>query len=136
VLTPSELLIEGEKLLGNYNVEVARWQVDRWVSTVPPLYVILTDHRIILQPHIRKRYEPAIIPVRYLARVVELDAPPRRGVILHLTTGHQIGMFIASHKTREVLHNLHKMMQPVPPRFNAELDLGSLRKIIDVVQGL
>lgn len=132
MLTPAELLKEGEELLGSYNVEIARWQSDRWVSTVPTLYIVLTDHRMILQPHTRKRYEPAIIPARYITQVTELEAPYRHGVLMRLATGHQIGMFISGRFNREVLRNLHRMMRPIKPmQFNPQLDIQQLQKLID-----
>jgi hypothetical protein len=137
VLTAQQLLEDEEILLGAYNVSIARWQRDHWVSTLPALYVVLTDHRMILQPHTRKRYQPAIIPRRYLDRVEELEIPYRHGLMVYLKTGHQMGMLVGARTCREMLRDLHKMMTPSSPvRFETQLDLGRLQKIIDYVANL
>jgi hypothetical protein len=137
VLTAQQLLEDEEILLGAYNVSIARWKVDRWVSTQPALYVVLTDHRMILQPHTRKRYQPAIIPRRYLARVKELEIPYRFGVMIYLRTGHQMGMLVDARTYRAMLRDLHRMMSPTSPvRFEARLDLERLQKIIEYFANL
>lgn len=132
MLTAGQLLEEGEVLIGDYNVEIARWRDGNWTPTIPPLYVVLTDHRMILQPHARKRLDPAIIPARYIKEVRELDTDNRHGIMLHLKTGHQISMFVSGDPNRGMLRGLRAMMTPPSPvRFEPQLDLGGLQKLID-----
>ena len=136
MLTPKDILRDGETLVGNFHVEIVRWTGHEWASTPPPLYVILTDHRIVLQPQIRKRHEPAIIPARYITHVEELRTDRRRGIILRLKTGHRIGMFIAG-DNRFVLRAVHKMMAPSSPvKFESDLELSSIRKMIEYLGSL
>ena len=133
MLTPKDILKDGESLIGNFHVEIVRWTGSEWASTPPPLYVILTDHRMVLQAQTRKRYEPAYIPAQYIARVEELKGDRRRGVSLFLKTGHRISMFIAG-DNRPVLRAVRRMTAPTSPvQFNEDLDIESIRKMIDFI---
>lgn len=133
MLTANELLIDGERLINNYNVEIARWRDDRWSSTIPPLYATLTNHRLILQPHSRKRLEPAVIPNRYLTNVLKMDKTHRPGVILCLQTGHQIALFVTNDPDYSLLDNLRYATNPNRPQrqeFKPSIDLVGIRKLI------
>lgn len=132
MLTANELLVEGEELVGDYQVTIARWRESSWMPTLPTLYMILSDHRIILQPQTRKRHEPAIIPRQYITKVEELRVGFRRGVHIFLKTGHQISMFITDDPQRKVLRSLRaEFVPPSPVKFQPEIDLASLQKLIE-----
>ena len=131
MLTADEILVEGEELIGDYNAQIARWTEGTWTSTLPTLYVILSDHRLILQPHSRKRHEPAVIPRTYIKKADELIMGIRHGVLIYLTTGHQIGMFIADDPERNVYRTLkHRFIPPKPIPWKPELNLDSIEKMI------
>jgi hypothetical protein len=131
VLTADQLLKEGETFIEDYNIEIARWTNTHWTSTVPPLYAILTDHRIILQPHTRKRYDPAIIPTSYVTNVVRLNTD-RNGIMLYLKTGHRIGMFVTADPQDTLLHNLQRRKAPKRQvHFDGEFDAATVRRIIE-----
>jgi hypothetical protein len=137
VLTAEELLLEGERMIGDYNLEIARWHTDHWATTIPPLYAILTDHRLILQPHTRKRHDPAIIPASYISRVQDIDEGNRFIVVLHLKNDQKISMFIPKRQHTEIMRNLRTVTAPNAPRkFEVRLDLGSLKKLIEFVSDL
>lgn len=131
VLTANELMVEGEKLLGNYNIEIARFRNDRWTSTVPPLFAIVTNQRLILQPHARKRHEPAIIPGKYIAKVIDMDVEQRHIVNLTIKTGHQINMFIAGPQSEELAGHLRTLARRRgPTKIESPLDLEAIQKMI------
>lgn len=137
MLTADELLVEGETLIGDYQVQIARWRDNVWTPTLPTLYMILTNYRMILQPHSRKRHEPAIIPKRYISKVEELKMDFRRGVVLHLPTGHIVGMFIGDDPQRQVLRSLRAtFVPPSPVIFRPEIDLQNLNKLIEFLDNL
>lgn len=131
MLTPEELLLEGETLLGSYSVEIARYKNERWVSTLPALFAVITDQRLILQPHTRKRHDPAIIPGRYIAKVTDMDVERRHMLMLTIRTGHQISMFIAGPQCAEIAAHLRAMM-PTRTRHlvNTDLEADTVRKMI------
>jgi hypothetical protein len=133
VLTADHFLIDGETFIDDYNVEIARWSNSRWCSTVPPLYGILTDHRIVLQPQTRKHYDPAIIPTTYIAGVTELNAE-RHGIMLHLKTGHRIGMFISGDPEHRMLLNLRALKVPRRAvRFEGDFNISTIQRIIEYI---
>lgn len=137
MLTADELLLEGEKLIGDYQVQIARWRDNVWTATLPTLYMIVSNYRVILQPHSRKRHEPAIIPKRYITDVEELKMGFRRGVIIHLRTGHLIGMFIGDDPQRKVLRSLRAaFVPPSPVIFKPDIDLENLNKLIEFLDKL
>ncbi len=134
MLTADELLKDGEELLGDYNIEIARWINEGWFPTMPPLYAILSDHRIILQPHARKRHEPAIIPTSYIVRVREIQSGYRRGILLELKTGHKIGMFVSGDPRQQMIPKIKEAILPhnqEKRKYKIELDLGSIQKMIN-----
>jgi hypothetical protein len=131
VLTADEILKEGEVFIGAYNVEIARWSKDQWAATIPPLYAILSDHRLILQPHARKQYAPAVIPTSYITGVRLLNSP-RHGIMLLLKTGHRIGMFVALDPEQTLLNNLQNLKPPKRDvRFTGEFDTSTIQKLIE-----
>lgn len=136
MLTAQELMIEGETLLGNYNVEIARYKNDHWVSTLPALFAIVTDQRLILQPHTRKRHEPAIIPGRYIAKVVSMEVERRHMLMLKIRTGHQISMFITGPQCDELAAHLRTMARPRKQvQFRGDLEADTVRKMIEFFNG-
>lgn len=138
MLTADEILLEGETLIGHYYLEIARWRDGTWSPTLPPLYTIITDLRLVLQPHSRKNHEPAVIPARYITQIQEFTDQFRHGMLLHLSTGHRIALFIPNHQREEIVRNM-RTIAVTPVRSSGHemhLDLGSLKKLIDFVSNL
>jgi hypothetical protein len=94
VFNESELLLEGESSIGRFQVVVARYTASEWVSTVPPLDVIVTNYRLILHPQTRRPHQPASIPNTYITRVAEVELGQRAAVEICLKTGHRLFFFI------------------------------------------
>lgn len=138
MLTKDELLVDGETFIADYNVEIARWKDRRWSSTVPPLYVILTDQRMILQPHARKRREPAIIPTRYITGVAAI-VNPRHGLVIYLKNNYQLGMFVAGGAQQDMLNKLHELRDPKyrqQTQYEIALEQTYLQKLIQYFEQL
>ena len=138
MLAAKDLLLEGEQFIGDYHVEIARWKDGIWSAMIPPLYAIITDRRLIPQPHSRKHHEPAVIPARYITKIQEFTYQFRHGIIMHLTTGQRLAIFIPNLKRGEILQNIRTITVPSKKseRQEIQLDLGSLKKLIDYVSGL
>lgn len=131
VHTAEHFLVEGESFIDDYNVEIARWSNSHWSSTIPPLYAILTNFRIILQPHTRKHYDPAIIPTSYVYNVTELNAG-RHGIMLHLRTGHRIGMFVSGDPRRDFMANLRRLRGSKPNfKIDGDFNINTIQRLID-----
>lgn len=138
VLKPEELLTEGEQLIDQYDTEIARWKDGTWSSVIPPLNVIVTGLRIILQLRTRKKYEPAIIPTNCVKSMKEFSEKGRPGIILFIETGEHIAYFIPHKRHEEILRNMRTVTAPStrPTSIDIQLDLGSLRRLIDRVSDL
>jgi len=137
VLTAEELLHEDEKFHGYFTVEVARWSTMEklWTSTVPPLYMIVTDQRLILQPQSRKRHDPAILPGSCIRRVEELHQNFRSGVLLYVSTDMILSFFVPSKDLKLLMRHLKTMtLPPSPVQFDEKIELGSLEKIITFIK--
>ena len=131
MLTAEELLQDGEVFLGAYNIEIARWTNDHWSPTMPPIYAILSDHRLILQPQTRKHKEPAIIPTSYVSMVKRLNSP-RHGIMLFLRTGHRIGIFVAADPEETLLHHMQHLKPPKREiKFDGEFSPSTVQRLIE-----
>lgn len=131
------LLAEGETIIGRYQAEIARWTNERWVSTVPPIYLTLTNQRLILQPQTRKRHDPASIPGRYIKDVSDLKAN-RQGIILTLKNDQRIHLFISTGRNHVQLIEQLRALAALPPSkdYHLPLTFDNLQRLIDFVKTL
>lgn len=126
-----DFLIEGEKIVGRYQAEIARWSNERFISTVPALYAYVTNYRFVLQPQTRKRYTPASIPGRWIDQVHPLNAP-RRGISLEFKDGYKIYLFIIGDQSEALMKQLKSLAAlPTVDSYAAPLSLDSLRRLIN-----
>lgn len=127
----SELLIEGETVIGRYNVEIARPTRDgRFTSTVPPIFITITDQRLIMQPQTRKRYAPAIIPGYYIKNVQRLKAS-RSGATITLKNTYRINLFITTNLNPTFINQVRQIaMLPPAKDYVPPLSPDGLSKLI------
>lgn len=128
----NEMFVEGEQQLGRYQVSIARQRGDDWVATVPPLYVMATNYRLILWPQTLKAYTPASIPCTYILEVRYIDMARRGGLMLWLKTGHRIYMFAPSTTGRSLSENIRHMVKPPKNSvFTSTLGRNDVQKLIN-----
>jgi hypothetical protein len=134
VLPESEILTADEQVIGRYQAEIARWGNGRWASTIPPIYMLITNQRLILQAQTRKRYEPASIPARAIRAVDDLKAH-RQGIVVTLKNDQRIHLFI-SHGHDQSLINQIRAIADLPPvkTYNLPLNVDGLQKLIEFVE--
>jgi hypothetical protein len=136
VIPESEILLPDESVKGRYQVEVARWSKDRYVSTVPALYATMTDRRLILQPQTRKRYDPAIIPGAVIADARPLKSE-RRGVTIHLKSDYKINLFVSGGSNAQLINQLRELAALPPSReFDPPIDPDGLQRLIEFFAAL
>lgn len=136
LIPESELLLEDEKVVGRYQVEIARWNNERYVSTVPPLYAIVTDQRMILQPQARKKYEPAIIVGKFIMDARRLK-DERRGVTIHLRSDYKINLFVSGGNIGVLVDQLRAIAELPPNReYNLPLSTDKLQQLIDFFEAI
>lgn len=136
LIPESELLLTDEQVVGRYQMEIARWTHDRFVSTVPPLYVLITNQRIILQPQTRKKYEPAVIPGSFIANASQLKAE-RRGISIRLKSDYTINLFVSGGNIGALLEQVC-VLAALPPKrdYQIPLDSAGLQKLISFLEAI
>lgn len=129
-----EILLRGERKLGEYQVSIARYTPSGWSATVPPLNLMVTTYRLVMQPQSRRPYPPASIPSTYVMTIEDVEFGQRRGIQIALKTGHQINMFINWNQSAQLMSQLKEMLiSPVGSAFKkkpAENDINRLIRFI------
>ncbi len=134
LVTEQELLEPYEQVVERFSAQIMRKSGSRWVYTVPAIYVMLTDLRLILQPQTRKRYEPAIIPLRYIRMVRRLKGATY-GLSLHLKGGQAIHLFASWTSPLDLIELLHDLAEvPAAKNYEAPLSLPEIQKLISYVR--
>jgi hypothetical protein len=134
LITEQELLEPHERVIERFNAQIMRKNGTRWVHTVPAIYVLLTDLRLIFQPQTRKRYEPAIIPLRYIRMVKRLKAGSY-GFSLHLKNGPTIYLFASWNNSIDLIELLQELAEvPSARDYEAPLPVPEIRKLIEYVR--
>lgn len=140
MFAPQETTPNSDKIIGRYNVEIARWSqaTKEWMPTMPPLYASLTAHSLILQTQTRKRYEPAVIPLSHIKRIITtVDRYTRRVVILHLKSDYYISFYTSrSHVGKDFLAHMRLVTMPSPVVFQSNLESLNLKRLIHFVEKL
>ncbi len=136
MITEQELLDPHERVIERFNAQIMRKNGGRWQHTVPAIYVLLTDLRLILQPQTRKRYEPASIPLRYIRMVKRLKSGSY-GFSLHLKSGPTIYLFASWTSQIDLIELLQELAEvPYAREYEAPLALPEIQKLIDYVRDL
>lgn len=137
MIPEAQQFVEGERLLGRYTIAIARYNNARWSSTIPTLHVTVTNRRMFMRPQTRKAYTPASIPSNYITkfRAVELDE--RNAIMIALSTGHQIYMYITKEEATRMLDDLSTMKAPPTKiRFDETIVEQDIQRIIDFITRL
>ncbi len=132
-----DLLMRGEKRVGEYVVGLIRRTAYGWSPTVPPLVALVTNCRLMLQPQTRRPHEPACIPANYIMRVREVEINSGLGVHVSLRTGHSLYILpSASHGSS--LHESLKLMLTAPAthHFHMAPPSHDLQRLIDYISHL
>ncbi len=134
MVTEQELLEPHERIVERFSAQIMRKNGTRWVYTVPAIYVLLTDLRLILQPQTRKRYEPAIIPLRYIRMVRRLKGA-NYGLSLHLKGGESIHLFTSWTSPADLIELLYELAEvPAAKNYEIPLSLPEILRLIDYVR--
>lgn len=132
-----ELLDAGEEVVQRFNVEIARLTpTGQWATTIPPIYLTLTDRRIIMIPQTRKRYPPATITGKSIKHVQPLKAH-RHGTIIILKNNFRISLFINGN-ANDVFMELIRELAGLPPArpYDIPISIEKLKKLVDFFEHL
>ena len=114
-----DMLIEDERKLGQYNVELPTIaSTGDWTLVTMPMIAYITNFRLILKPN-RKRFEPASIPGYYIKSIDTLELGRFDCVVLTLKTNHKLNLFFGTQWIDEVVTQLEVMHLP-PPKYQLD----------------
>jgi len=134
VLNETEIFVEGETKLGQYQVAIVRYTASGWVPTVPPLNAIVTNYRLILHPQTRRPYPPASIPNTYITKVSDVELGQRPAVKIGLKTGHRIYLYTTWSEGENLTETMMTMLtSPIGNTYKlhpAQRDLNRLIRFI------
>jgi hypothetical protein len=137
VFNEAELLLPGETKIGQFQVAVARYTSAGWVSTVPPLDVVVTNYRLILHPQTRRPHPPASIPNTYITKVTEIELGQRSAVYISLKTGHQLFFFISWSQGNQLAETIKTMLtSPIGNEFKHHPAERDINRLIHFIQAL
>lgn len=129
-----EILQPDEPILGRYNGEIARYSNDQYSATLPSLYVVVTDRRIVMWPQVRKKYSPAIIYGKHISGI-GLMKSRRSGVSLRIKNGYIIHMFIQRNRISDFMAQVREIAN-LPPlkEYHIPLSDKQLNRIISFLE--
>jgi hypothetical protein len=136
VQSRSDLLIKGERILGNYHLQIARRSDSGWTVTIPPLYALVTNHRLILWPQTRRSYPPASIPRSYIVKVSTVALERRNAVLIQLKTGHEFYVIVGLSEGGPFVDMINKMLTPplLGRIFAARLPKQDIQRLIELIE--
>lgn len=134
----TELLVEGEYILGQYQVAIARRKLAEWTVTIPPVNVLTTQYRLILWPQTLKPYPPASIPCTYILEASLKEMDHRYGIKLWLKTEHRIYMIVSARQEEQLLADIKQMVRPPRgnPVFSSRLARRHLTRLIKFLEAV
>ena len=134
----TDLLVKGERTLGNYQLQIARRTDSGWTVTIPPLHALVSNHRMILWPQTRRPYPPASIPGSYIISVNTVRLDHRTAVLIRLKTGHEVYIIVATSDGGPLAETVQRMLTP-PIRgriYRARLPKPDIERIIHIIEQL
>lgn len=107
------VLVEGETVLGRFQVEILAPSTDGWAPAVMAIEALVTNYRLLLKPF-KKKYEHASIPNYFISSIEEdtLDEFPCLSICIK--TGHSFHLIVPRRHKKSLYDNLLKMHIPKP----------------------
>lgn len=115
MIDADQILVKSERKLGHYTVTILQSTAYGWHPWRLQLDCLVTNYRLVLRP-IRKKYEPACIPKRFIDDIVTTTRGKYHCISLRLITDDYIYLTIATGKLNDLADDLSAMKLP-PPRF-------------------
>lgn len=108
-----KVLVEGETVLGRFQVEILAPSTDGWAPAVMAIEALVTNYRLLLKPF-KKKYEHASIPNYFISTVEEdiLDDFPC--LTICIKTGHSFHLIVPRRHKKSLYEALLRMNVPKP----------------------
>lgn len=107
------VLVEGEEVLGRFQVEILAPSTDGWAPAVMAIETLVTNYRVLLKPF-KKKYEPASIPNYFISSIGEDKLGGFPCLSICIKTGHNFHLMIPRRHKKLLYNSLLKMHIPKP----------------------
>lgn len=130
-------LLKNERMLGEYQAQIARPTSSGWVGGIPPLRGTITNQRLILVQQTRRPYPPASIPHTYILKVALTTLGRRRAVQIDLRIGYRLNLFVGWGESDEFAQHLNSILIPsIRGRYRPVLSSTDITRLIDQIENL
>ena len=108
-----EVLVEGEEVLGRFQVEILALGTQGWSPAVMAIEALVSNYRLLLKP-IKKKYDHASIPNYYISSIEENELDGFPCISITIKTGHVFNLVIPRRHKKVLYANLIQMRIPKP----------------------
>lgn len=114
------LLKRGENVVESYRVQLTEFANTGWISEAPAIDVYITDANLILLPASRETdHQATVLPLDSVNRVWHVGLGRRDGVLLSLTTGERMYMFVSWTQGRRLARDIRNLVAQRKRRLEA-----------------
>lgn len=129
-----EVLVEGERVLGRYQVEILAPGSYGWSPAVMAIEALITNFRLLLKPFKRK-YQHASLPNYYFTSVEKNEINGYPCVSISIRTGHSLHLVLPRRHTDALIDDLATMRIPKPKfRMDENVAQDDIRRLVAFLQ--
>jgi hypothetical protein len=131
-------LQKSERMLGEYQAQIARPTSSGWVGSIPMLNASITNQRLILVQQTRRPHPPASIPFTYITKVSNITLSHRSAVQIKLRMGYVLHLFVGWGQSEDFAGQLHSILVPAlrSRRYQPVLGTDDVHRLIEQISHL
>lgn len=123
------MFIEGEYAVRRYTASILQQVGQRWEPFMMQLDCVTTNYRLLLRP-LRKRYDPASLPARYIHGIYPMQRGHHRCLALSLLDDHWLYLLLATGSLDHLYEDLMNMRTPPRYRFDSTIAKRDIQRLI------
>lgn len=133
----SDILIDGEKVLGQYMVAALQHFSDgTWEPGMLQLSATVTRYRLLLAPSpARKRYQPACLPGYHIKSVKMTERGGYHTLAISMPTRQVLYLTMSTGKLEDFYQHLATISMPERVRFDERIDRSDIQRLIGYFAG-
>ncbi|MCA9915516.1 MAG: hypothetical protein KC496_19315, partial [Anaerolineae bacterium] len=133
----ADILIEGEKILGQYMVAaLQRFADGTWEPSMLQLSATVTRYRLLLAPSpARKRYQPACLPGHHIKAVKIAERGGYHAVAILMPTKQVLYLTMSTGKLEDFYEHLATISMPERVRFDERVARSDIQRLIGYFAG-
>ena len=126
-----EVLVEGESVLGRFQIEILAPTTDGWSPAVMAIEALVTNYRLLLKPF-RKKYEHASIPNYFITDIEEAVVDNHPCISVYIKTGHVFHTVLPRRHKKALFESLIKMHVPKPKfKMDENVAVNDIQRLVE-----